>query len=48
MILGLLCGTFGGWVDTLIMRFVDILLSVPSLLLAVSIAAVLGQTPTRS
>lgn len=45
MILGLLSATFGGWVDTLIMRFVDILLSIPSLLLAVSIAAVLGQTP---
>ena len=45
MILGLLAGTFGGWVDTLIMRFVDILLSVPSLLLAVSIAALMGQTP---
>lgn len=45
MILGLIAATFGGWVDTLIMRFVDILLSVPSLLLAVSIAALMGQTP---
>lgn len=45
MILGLLAGTFGGWVDTLIMRIVDIILSVPNLLLAVSIAAILGQTP---
>ena len=44
MILGFLCGMFGGWVDTLVMRIVDILLSVPSLLLAVSVAAVLGQT----
>ncbi|CAL4858795.1 ABC transporter permease [Microbacterium sp. MM2322] len=43
MLLGLVAGTFGGWVDTLIMRLVDILLSVPSLLLAVSIAAILGQ-----
>lgn len=43
MVLGLLAGGFGGWVDNLIMRFVDILLSVPNLLLAVSIAAVLGQ-----
>ncbi|MDL5352650.1 ABC transporter permease [Microbacterium sp. zg-YB36] len=43
-VLGLLAGTFGGWVDNLVMRFVDILLSVPSLLLAVSIAAVLGQS----
>lgn len=45
MLLGILAATFGGWVDTLIMRFVDILLSVPSLLLAVSIAAIMGQTP---
>lgn len=44
MILGFLCGMFGGWVDTLIMRIVDIMLSVPALLLAVSIAAILGQT----
>ncbi|WP_404431179.1 ABC transporter permease [Microbacterium lacus] len=43
IILGFLCGMFGGWVDTFIMRVVDIMLSIPSLLLAVSIAAVLGQ-----
>ncbi|HCS60674.1 MAG TPA: ABC transporter permease [Microbacterium sp.] len=46
MILGLVAGTFGGWVDTVIMRIVDIILSVPNLLLAVSIAAILGQTPS--
>ena len=45
MLLGLLAGTFGGWVDSVVMRVVDILLSVPNLLLAVSIAAILGQTP---
>ena len=45
MALGLLAGAFGGWVDAVVMRIVDILLSVPNLLLAVSIAAVLGQSP---
>ncbi|WP_420113099.1 ABC transporter permease [Pseudactinotalea sp.] len=40
---GLLAGAFGGWVDTLAMRFVDLLLAIPSLLLAVSIAAIAGQ-----
>ena len=45
MVLGAIAGAFGGWVDTLIMRVVDILLSVPHLLLAVSIAAILGRTP---
>jgi peptide/nickel transport system permease protein len=42
-VLGILAGGIGGWVDTLIMRVVDVMLSIPSLLLAVSIAAVLGQ-----
>jgi peptide/nickel transport system permease protein len=42
-LLGILAGGIGGWVDTVVMRVVDIMLSVPSLLLAVSVAAVLGQ-----
>ncbi len=42
-LLGILAGGLGGWVDSAVMRFVDVMLSVPSLLLAVSIAAVLGQ-----
>lgn len=45
MLLGALAGGFGGWVDTVIMRVVDILLSVPNLLMAVSIAAIAGQSP---
>lgn len=44
--LGILAGGLGGRVDTVIMRIVDIMLSIPSLLLAVSIAAVLGQNAT--
>jgi peptide/nickel transport system permease protein len=44
-VLGTIAGGFGGWVDTLVMRIVDILLSIPALLLAVSVAAVLGQRP---
>lgn len=43
--LGLLAGAFGGWVDTLVMRIVDILLSIPALLLAVSVAAIVGRRP---
>jgi len=41
--LGILAGGLGGWVDTAVMRVVDIMLSIPSLLLAVSVAAILGQ-----
>ena len=44
-VLGVLAGGLGGWWDTGVMRLVDILLSIPSLLLAVSIAAVLGRNP---
>ncbi|MDN3904145.1 ABC transporter permease [Arthrobacter sp. YD2] len=44
MLLGVIAGGLGGWVDSVIMRFVDILLSVPNLLLAVSIAALMGQS----
>jgi peptide/nickel transport system permease protein len=43
MSLGVLAGAFGGWVDTVVMRFVDILLSVPGLLMAISISVLLGQ-----
>jgi len=43
MALGVLAGAFGGWVDTVVMRFVDILLSLPSLLMAISISVLLGQ-----
>jgi peptide/nickel transport system permease protein len=44
--LGLIAGGIGGKADTVVMRVVDIMLSIPSLLLAVSIAAVLGQSST--
>jgi len=39
LILGILAGAFGGWVDTVVMRIVDVMLSIPSLLLAISIGA---------
>ena len=37
--LGILSGALGGWVDSVVMRVVDVMLSIPSLLLAFSIAA---------
>ena len=43
LVLGLLAGAFGGGVDAFVMRAVDVLLSIPSLLLAVSIAALARQ-----
>ncbi|KAA5836003.1 ABC transporter permease [Saccharopolyspora hirsuta] len=43
LVLGVLAGAFGGWVDSVVMRVVDVMLSVPSLLLAVSIGALFVQ-----
>ncbi len=40
---GLAAAWFGGWVETLIMRLVDIQLSFPSILIALVLLAVLGQ-----
>jgi len=40
--LGLISGFFGGWTDSVIMRLVDIQLSFPPMLLAITIIAVLG------
>ena len=42
MALGLLSGYFGGIVDTLIMRFIDALMAIPGLMLALAIGAALG------
>lgn len=39
---GLIAGYYGGIWDTLIMRFTDMLLSIPGILLAISIIAILG------
>jgi len=42
LVLGATAGFFGGWTDTVIMRLMDIMLSVPGLLMAIGIAAMLG------
>jgi peptide/nickel transport system permease protein len=44
VLLGLLAGHFGGWLDTALMRVADIQLAFPSILLAILIASVLGQS----
>jgi len=40
--LGLLAGYFGGWLDTVIMRFMDLLWAFPEIILAVGMVAVFG------
>ncbi|MBN9243122.1 MAG: ABC transporter permease subunit [Mesorhizobium sp.] len=42
ILLGVIAGYFRGWIDTVIMRLMDIILAFPSLLLALTLVAVLG------
>jgi peptide/nickel transport system permease protein len=42
LLLGAIAGYLGGWVDSVIMRLMDIMLSIPGLLLAIGIVAMLG------
>lgn len=42
-LLGAVAGYLGGWIDNFIMRFMDVLLAFPSLLLAIAIVTVLGR-----
>ena len=42
VILGSIAGYKGGWVDTVIMRVMDMMLAIPSILLAIAIMAALG------
>jgi peptide/nickel transport system permease protein len=44
VLLGLVSGYFGGIVDTILMRVVDVLLAFPGLLLAIALVAVLGPS----
>ena len=46
--IGLVAGFFGGWRDTLLMRFVDVLLSLPGILFAMAMIAVLGRSQTAA
>ena len=43
-IIGSLAGLLGGWVDEILMRIVDVFLSIPELIFALAIAAVLGPS----
>lgn len=44
LIVGATAGFFGRWIDTLLMRLTDILLSIPYIVLAVAIATVAGRS----
>lgn len=48
VIIGMFAGFFRGWVDTVIMRVMDIILAFPSLLLALTLVAILGPGLTNA
>ncbi|HZQ84528.1 MAG TPA: ABC transporter permease [Acidimicrobiales bacterium] len=44
ILVGSIAGAFGGWVDNLLMRLMDIMLAIPGLLFAIAVAALLGRS----
>ena len=44
LVLGSLAGTYGGWVDTLIMRATDVVLSFPVLVVIMTVVALVGPS----
>jgi dipeptide transport system permease protein len=42
VVLGMIAGYLRGWIETTIMRFMDVMLALPSLLLAIAVVAILG------
>jgi peptide/nickel transport system permease protein len=42
-VFGAAAGYFGGWIDSITMRFMDIIMAIPGLLLAITVAAALGD-----
>ncbi|MCM2474320.1 ABC transporter permease subunit [Rhizobium sp. CG5] len=47
ILIGVIAGYYRGWIDTLIMRLMDIILAFPSLLLALVLVAILGPSLTN-
>jgi peptide/nickel transport system permease protein len=43
-VFGLIAGYFGSWIDTIVMRIVDVMLAFPGILLAIAIVAILGPS----
>ena len=48
LLIGTISGYFGGWLDSIIMRLVDIMLAFPYILLTIVIVAILGPSLTNA
>lgn len=47
IIIGSISGYFGGWLDNVIMRMIDVIFAIPGLILAMVIVTILGQSLTN-
>ena len=47
-LVGVIAGYYGGWLDNTIMRLMDMMLAMPSILLAMVIITILGQSLTNA
>lgn len=47
VLIGLISGYYGGTVDQILMRLMDILMAVPNLLLGISVVAAMGSSPSN-
>jgi ABC-type dipeptide/oligopeptide/nickel transport system permease subunit len=47
-LMGLLAGYASGWIDAVVMRITDILMALPSILLAIVVVTILGQNLTNA
>jgi peptide/nickel transport system permease protein len=43
-VIGAIAGFFGGWIDSVLMRFIDVMLSFPSLFLNILVLAIFGSS----
>nr|WP_235864606.1 nickel transporter permease [Ureibacillus acetophenoni] len=48
VVLGIVAGYYGKWIDSLIMRFCDVLLAFPGILLALAIISILGPSTANT
>ena len=44
LVIGAVAGFYGGWVDTVLMRFVDTMLSIPTIFLLLAVIAIIGPS----
>lgn len=47
IVIGSIAGYFGGWIDNLLMRVIDVIFAIPGLILAMVIVTILGQSLTN-